>query len=98
MTDPAQKPPLALTLTVDELAAVVQDAVKTAMRSAPKDDALLTVEQAARVLNCKPQWLYVNAKKLPFVRKVGGQLRFSSNDLQRWIAAQRLKSARDGGG
>jgi hypothetical protein len=29
-----------------------------------------------------------------FVRKVGGLLRFSNNDLQRWIAAQKFQDTK----
>ena len=61
-----------------------------------KDDRLLDIDELCKVLNVGKPWVYHNVKKLPFVRKVGGNLRFSSTDLQRWILAQRLKSAKEG--
>jgi hypothetical protein len=47
MSDPAKNKALLVHLTADELAAVVHDAVRSAIRSAPRDDHLLTVEQVA---------------------------------------------------
>jgi predicted DNA-binding transcriptional regulator AlpA len=91
MSEPAKDKTFVVHLTVEELSGIVQDAVKLALKSAPKEDRLLTVEDCCKVLNCDPMWLYHNAKKLPFTRKVGGMLRFSNNDLQRWIASQRFK-------
>ena len=72
-------------LSTDELRLIVMDAVQAAIRATPRDDKLLTVEQICEILNTSEEWLYHNAKKLPFVRKVGGLLRFSSNGLQRYI-------------
>ena len=83
--DPAR---MSVTLTVSELEAIVERAVAAALKGMSKDDRLLTVEQVCETLNSKPEWIYHNVKRLPFVRKIGGMLRFSSNDLQRWIAAQ----------
>jgi len=83
-------------LLLDQIRQVVAEEVAKAVKGS-KDDRLLTVEDCCKVLNCDPMWLYHNAKKLPFTRKVGGLLRFSNNDLQRWIAAQRLKASKNGG-
>ena len=47
-------------LTAEELAAVVQDAVKSALKSSPKEDRLLTVEQVSEILNVTPHYLYHN--------------------------------------
>jgi len=90
MSDPAKNKALLVHLTAEELAAVVQDAVKAALRSAPKEDRLLTVEHVAEILNVTPEWIYHNTKKLPFTRKVGGMLRFSANGLQRYIEASKF--------
>jgi len=79
------KDPLVVHLTVEELSEIVREAVKNAMKTAPRDDHLLTIEQVCKVLNVSDEWLYHHAKKLPFVRKVGGMLRFSNNGLQRYI-------------
>ena len=79
------KEPLAVQLTVEELSEVVREAVKIALKTAPRDDRLLTVSEVSKILNVKDEWIYHHARKLPFVRKVGGMLRFSANGLQRYI-------------
>ena len=93
MNEPAKDKTFVVHLTTEELAAIVRDAVASALKSAPKADQLLTVEQVCETLNSKPEWIYHNVKRLPFVRKIGGMLRFSSNDLQRWVAAQKFQDA-----
>ena len=81
-------------LLVEQILQVVAEEVQKAVKGS-EDDRLLTVEEVCQVLNVTAQWVYHNGKKLPFARKVGGNLRFSSNDLQRWIAAQRLKASKE---
>jgi excisionase family DNA binding protein len=80
-------------LTVEEFESMLQKAAKAA---SPKEDKLLTIEQVCDTLNVSDEWLYHHAKKLPFVRKVGGMLRFSNNGLQRYIESAKflLKSAK----
>jgi len=75
----------------DEVRRIVKEEIAAAVKGS-KDDNLLTVEEVCRVLNVTEAWVYHNTKKLPFVRKVGGLLRFSSNDLQRWIKLKKLGS------
>jgi hypothetical protein len=54
-------------------------------------DALLSVAEAASLLSVKPRWLYRNAKRLPFTRRLSRKaLRFSKSGLLRWIAARKL--------
>jgi len=79
----------------EKIREIVREEVAAQLKGS-KDDRLLTVEQVCEILNVAKPWVYHNVKKLPFVRKVGGNLRFSSTDLQRWILAQRLKSAKEG--
>ena len=90
MTEPAKNKAFIMHLTVEEHSAILQDAVKLALKSTPKEDRLLTVEQVCDILSVKPGWVYHNMKKLPFVRKVGGMLRFSSNGLQRYIESAKF--------
>ena len=91
MSEPVKnKALLVVHLTADELSVIVQDAVKSAMRAAPKEDRLLTVAEACEKLNVSEEWIYHNTRKLPFVRKVGGLLRFSSNGLQRYIESAKF--------
>ncbi|HUG02585.1 MAG TPA: helix-turn-helix domain-containing protein [Longimicrobiales bacterium] len=52
-------------------------------------DAMLTAEEAARVLGVSKRWLYRRALSLPFAKRLGlGTLRFSSRGLERWQARQ----------
>ena len=48
-------------------------------------DNLLTVEQVAARLNCSEDWLYRQAKRLPFTVRVGRSLRFSSRGIDAHI-------------
>lgn len=50
------------------------------------DDHLLTVEEASQRLGTSKDWLYRNARKLPFtVRLAPRQLRFSSKGIERYL-------------
>ena len=84
------KEPLVVQLTVEELSEIVRESVKSALKAAPRDDRLLTIEEVCKVLNVSDEWLYHHAKKLPFVRKIGGMLRFSHNGLQRYIESAKF--------
>jgi predicted DNA-binding transcriptional regulator AlpA len=92
MSEPAakNKEPLVVQLTVDELSAIVREAVMHALKAVPRDDELLTIEQVCKKLNVSDEWIYHHVKKLPFVRKVGGMLRFISNGLQRYIESTKF--------
>jgi hypothetical protein len=47
------------------------------------DDRLLHTEQASKVLQVSPDWLYRNSHKLPFTRGLGPKaLRFSYRGIQ----------------
>ncbi|HEY2922036.1 MAG TPA: hypothetical protein VGK77_23885 [Candidatus Binatia bacterium] len=81
---------LLVTLSTDELESIVQRAVQAALKAAPHDDKLLDAAQVSEILNCKEDWVYHNVRKLPFVRKVGGMLRFSNNGLQRYIESKKF--------
>jgi predicted DNA-binding transcriptional regulator AlpA len=49
-------------------------------------DALLTVIEAARLIGMSPRWLYKNAHRLPFTRRVGPRaLRFSRRGIARYL-------------
>jgi predicted DNA-binding transcriptional regulator AlpA len=79
-------------LSTDELRAIIRDEVQATLKAIPHDDKLLTVAEVSEILNCNEEWVYHNARKLPFVRKVGGMLRFSSNGLQRYIESKKFTS------
>jgi hypothetical protein len=54
-------------------------------------DCLLSVEEAARILNVTAQWLYRHAHHLPFARRLSRKaLRFSEAGLRRWAASRRV--------
>jgi predicted DNA-binding transcriptional regulator AlpA len=62
--------------------------------AAATPDRLLTVDQAAELINVKRQWLYRHHHELPFAQKLSRKaLRFSEAGLRRWLALRRaLKS------
>jgi excisionase family DNA binding protein len=60
-------------------------------------DQLLTVQEAARVLNVTVSWVYEHARtdvpdRLPFV-KLGKYLRFDRRDLRSYIDAKRAAAS-----
>jgi excisionase family DNA binding protein len=62
------------------------------------DDALLTVDDTARLLKVSVTWVYEHVRpdtddRLPFV-KLGKYLRFDRRDLQAFIDAKRGESRR----
>ena len=62
------------------------------------DDALLTVQDAARFLKVPISWVYEHVRpdsqdRLPVV-KIGKYVRFNRRDLQMYIEAKRAESSR----
>lgn len=47
---------------------------------------LLDADAAAQQLGMSKVWLYRNANRLPFARKIGRSLRFDSAGIDRWLA------------
>ena len=74
-------------LTVGQLKALVREEVESVQgANGHGEDRLLTAEEAAKVLSVSQDWLYRNAQKLPFARKLGEKmLRFSSQGMQKWL-------------
>ena len=96
-------PPTAIAALIAKCAAI-QAALAAALAEISTDghgalapraeaDQLLTVEQTAALLNSKKDWVYRHAAELPFAVRVGGQLRFSAEGLQRYIRAKTIKPA-----
>lgn len=53
------------------------------------EDELLTVADAARLLNVSEDWVYRRASRLPFTRRLSRKaLRFSKTGLLKWRAAR----------
>jgi excisionase family DNA binding protein len=48
-------------------------------------DHLLTIEQAAKQLAVSKDFLYRNAKSLPFAIRLGRSLRFSASGIERYL-------------
>jgi predicted DNA-binding transcriptional regulator AlpA len=92
MNEPAKRinSQMVVQLSADELRSIIRDEVQATLKTMPRDDKLLTVAEVCATLNCNEEWVYHNARKLPFVRKVGGMLRFSSNGLQRYIESRKF--------
>ena len=67
------------TVRVTALARIVAPAVEN------RPDELLTVEQAAARLNVSENYLYRNSRRLPFTRRVGRKLLFSSAALDAFL-------------
>ena len=59
--------------------------------TSPALDRLLTVDEAADKLACASDWLYRHAKDLPFTVRVGGNLRFSEQGIERYIRDRRRR-------
>jgi predicted DNA-binding transcriptional regulator AlpA len=55
---------------------------------ASSDDRLLTAAEAAEHLGHSVDWIYRNAKILPFTVRTGRDLRFSAAGLAKWIRAR----------
>ena len=71
------------TVRVVALARIVAPAVDT------RPDELLNVPQAAARLNVSENYLYRNSRRLPFTRRVGSKLLFSSAGLDTYLRGKR---------
>lgn len=50
-----------------------------------ESDRLLDIQEAATMLSVSPDWLYRRTKKLPFVVRLGRQIRFSARGIEKHI-------------
>jgi predicted DNA-binding transcriptional regulator AlpA len=76
----------------DEIRRIIREEISSAgTKPQSSEDRLLTAEEAAQLLSVSPDWLYRNAKKLPFTRKLGPKmLRFSHQGMVKWLATRKL--------
>jgi predicted DNA-binding transcriptional regulator AlpA len=76
----------------DEIRRIIREEVNSGRaKHESNEDRLLTADEAAKVLSLSPDWLYRNAKKLPFTRKLGPKmLRFSNRGLIKWLETRKL--------
>ncbi|MDH3444436.1 MAG: hypothetical protein OEN50_10965 [Deltaproteobacteria bacterium] len=78
---------------LDAIRQAVREAIDTAqIQNGSQDgDRLLQADEAAKLLSVSEDWLYRNAKKLPFARKLGPKmLRFSSLGIQKYLATRKI--------
>ncbi|MBI4489181.1 MAG: helix-turn-helix domain-containing protein [Deltaproteobacteria bacterium] len=76
---------------VEMMRQAVREEIQTLIRDMCEKDLLLTAHEAAQMLSVSPDWLYRNARKLPFSRKLGPKmLRFSRLGIEKWIAPRKI--------
>ena len=77
----------------DKIREIVREEIKAASNGTAKGDRLLDPEEAAKLLSVSEDWLYHNAKKLPFTRKLGPRLlRFSYHGMLKWMESKKFGS------
>jgi predicted DNA-binding transcriptional regulator AlpA len=80
---------LLVTLTAAQIRDMIREEIISAVSRAVQDDRLLDIDEAAKLLSVSPDWLYRNAKSLPFVRKLGAKmLRFSYQGIMKYLASR----------
>jgi predicted DNA-binding transcriptional regulator AlpA len=74
MDQPTLKPnapdSLLVTMTVGQLRHLIREEIQAARAPEQDADRLLSAEEAAEMLSMSTDWLYRNARKLPFTRKL----------------------------
>ena len=77
---------------LDAIRRAVREEIQTVERNGNgHEDRLLDAEEAAKILSVSEDWLYRNARKLPFTRKLGPKmLRFSHEGIVKWLATRKL--------
>jgi predicted DNA-binding transcriptional regulator AlpA len=70
---------------------IICEEIETLKTEVKGEDRLLDAEEAANRLSVSEDWLYRNAKKLPFTRKLGPKmLRFSSDGIQKYLSLRKF--------
>src|SRR5687768_11785590 len=86
---PAPESPIVF-LTTAQLIELIRQQITEALNHVPNGDRLLDADEAAKLLSVSPDWLYRQAKHLPFSRRLGPKmLRFSHDGIVRWLATRR---------
>ena len=68
---------------------IVRQELQSLRTELNEQDHLLEAPEAAKLLSVSEDWLYRNAKKLPFARKLGPKmLRFSTVGIQKYLASR----------
>jgi len=90
MSDPNNSPALLAEAFGAILRPIIEQAVKEAINGHKDEDRLVDAEEAAKILSVSVEWMYRNAKRLPFTRKLGHKmLRFSSVGIQNYLAVRK---------
>src|SRR5262245_39051536 len=80
----------AFTLTVEQLRELIREEIQRAGTTRQEADRLLDIKEAAKLISMSEDWLYRNAKKLPFTRKLGPKmLRFIYQGIVKWLATRK---------
>ena len=58
--------------------------------SQPQKEDLITVKQAAEIINMSTDWIYRNKSSLPYVVKIGGSIRINQALLNKHIKESRM--------
>jgi len=77
------------------LSRLVQVNGSAARRAKGDDDAdtMLTTEEAAELLRRSPRWIYRNAHRLPFVRRLSARsMLHSKQGIERYLASRTRKA------
>lgn len=85
--------PEAVTLLTNEVGEIKRLLLEKSTESTPEPDQLLTIQQAAQLLNLSVPTLYgyVHKAEIP-VSKKGNRLYFSKQELTDWVKAGRKKT------
>ena len=83
------------TLLGEALLGAIRQAVREEIQGLKAEvngqDMLLDAEETAKMLSVSADWLYRNARRLPFTRKLGPKmLRFSSQGIQKYLATRKI--------
>jgi predicted DNA-binding transcriptional regulator AlpA len=82
---------LLVTMTRGDLRELIRDEVQAARTAQQDADRLLGTKEAAEMLSVSEDWLYRQAKKLPFTRKLGPKmLRFSYKGIIKWLESRKV--------
>ena len=69
---------------------IIREEIGTLKTEVTSQDRLLSADEAANLLSVSEDWVYRNARKLPFTRKLGPKmLRFSSLGIQKYLATRK---------
>src|SRR5215472_3129209 len=89
-TATSQDSTMLVTMTAGQLRELVREEIQAATTTKHQADRMLTAEEAAEMLSMSTDWLYRNARKLPFTRKLGHKmLRFSQQGIVKWLESRK---------